>query len=134
ESELGCPKIVLHNTPAQGLGVIRDPPLQGVELRFGIEQGDTHRDLAEVRSAEEPEGGLLGIVKLVPAGFRLGNYLLQMFEGAIEETDARAAECDPPPAIDPRAPFVEAGDHWFGVVVDDLGQFTKALNRKGVRF
>src|SRR5262249_54854855 len=112
ESELSCPKIVLQNTPTQGLGVVRDPPLQHAELRFGIEHGDTHRDLAEVRSAEEPEGWLLGIVKLVPAGFRLGDYPLQMFEAAIYEIDALAADREPRPTIDPRAPLVEAGDHW----------------------
>ena len=106
ECEFGHEEIVLHHGPAQRLGVIRDPPLQHLEPRFGIEEGNTYRDFAKVRSAEEAEWRLLQVVNLVAAGFRVGDDSLQVFEAAINEIDALPADGQPRPAVDPRAPFV----------------------------
>src|SRR5512144_460156 len=134
ESKFCLPQIVLHHSLSQRLGVVRDPPLQCLKPGFGIEQGDTYRDLAEVRSAEEPEGRLLGIMLLVPACFCFGDDPLKVFEAAIDEIDALPADCQPCSTVYPRAPSVKAGDHRSGGVIDCLGQLTNAVDREGSFF
>ena len=73
-------------------------------------------------------------MQLVPAGFRLGDDPLQVFEAAIDEIDALPADGQPRPAVDPRAPAVKVRDHRPGGVVDGLGQLANALDREGSRF
>src|SRR5262249_20835416 len=62
EGEFCHEEVVLDHGPAKCRRVVRDPSLQQIEPRFGIEQRDAHRDLAQVRSAEEAERGLLEVV------------------------------------------------------------------------
>jgi len=90
------------------------------------------RDLAEVRAAEEPEGRLLGVVHLVPAGLAVGDDALESLEAAVQEVHALAADRQPSAAVDPVAPVVEAGDHGSPGVVDGGRQFAELLDREGV--
>src|SRR6185369_9350968 len=103
-----------------GLRVVGDSPLQLLKPSFGIEQRDTHRDLTEVRSAKKAEGRLLGVVLLVAACFCVDDDPLHVFEAAIEEIDALAADSQPRPAVDPRTPAVKVRDHRSARIVDGL--------------
>jgi len=59
---------------------------------------------------------------------------IQVFGAPIDEIDALAANGQPGPTIDPRAPLEKVRDHRSGGVVDDLGQFANALDCEGSRF
>lgn len=70
----------------------QNPPLQPFDVRLGVKQRQAHRNLAQIRGAKEAKGRLLGIIKLIAARFGLGDDSFQVFEAAIDEINALAAD------------------------------------------
>src|SRR5215471_15172436 len=132
--EFSHPKVVLDHSSAQCFGVRRNSTLQHIDSCFRIEYRDTYRNLAKICCTKESEWRLLGIIKLVPARFGIGDDALKVFDVAVNKIDSLPADCQPGTAVNPRTPLVKAGYHRFGGIVEVCCQVTNPIGRKGLQF